>query len=433
MSAASFPGWTLSEAFKKIVPDEFFLALQDANVNADRAASFADGAMRRPDAQDGAGEILKAMTSSGVDLRRAKQNVYDRFRYSALRGDVIVTGFANDDGYHSVIPTQAWTELDGFLESRSAVGKRPDDAPDALLPDSAFLAVSIFPVLRAPIEVVVECLSSELLSTVLDRFFWSDPEALKIWNDRLRRGDRLPNDTPEVSSDRAVLLVLHQDARKMRREIDRVGVSGKLGLDATEDRSAASQYLDVLADRLAALGELIATEVVGLSGLDEALGKKINIDCTDIEAGRLLLCLGTGDFYRSDEGGGAIRNVRVTAPAVLVLETDKLEITTADNGSSDRDAPRDQKKRGAPDGWDWDAAISSAFVKMFSASNKDVARDIVHLKSLKHAYELIEEECAKQNKARPAYGTVEDKLKKNDKYKIIFKILSDVISSQNTS
>lgn len=374
MSSATFTGWTLSEAFEKIVPDEFFQALRDADANADRATSFA-GTVRMHEGSTKDGEVLRALRTTELNLQKAKQDIYSRFRYSARRGDVVVIGVASNSDYSSWIPPQVWTELDGFLENRSAVGRRPHDNPDALLPDGAFLSVSIFPVLRAPVEFTVECLSDELLSTVIDRFVWGDPETFKIWNDVLKRSDRLPNGIPEIASARGVLLALQQDAKKMRREIDRVGLARKLGLDDTEVDSTTGRYLDVLADRLAALGELIATDRIGLLGFDEDLSERITVHPVDIEAGRLLLCIGTGDLYRVGKSGGAIRDVRIVEPVVHGVAVVAAETGSASNSVTDDEGDevngdeiepgeidRDKSKGGSGGKFDWRSVIRSAII-----------------------------------------------------------------------
>ncbi len=333
MSTASFPGWALSEAFEKIVPDEFFEDLRRAEASFDHVISHVDTAARRSEIGTGALTAARTLNAASSMHRRAKQNIYDRFRKFALDGSVVVFGLygdEDDNGEISLIPPQLWHELDGFLENRSAVGKRPDDDPDALLPDTALVGINVFPVLHAPVSVATKLLSSEPLSTVIERFVWEDPEALKIWNDRLKRPGKLPNDTPEISSDSTALVALHIGRKAMLRELTRIELAGKLGLNDGAAGDTPTLYLNVVADRLAALGELIATARIGLIGLDDVSGEKVSIDPVDLEAGRLLLCLGTGDLYRPGDSGGAIRNVRIVEPSAA----SDLATTPADDDSS---------------------------------------------------------------------------------------------------
>lgn len=242
------------------------------------------------------------------------------------------------------IPPQHWIGINGFLIEGSIVGviansddvSGKDRGQAALRQEWSYHSVLVYPAVLAP--DAIEMVTGLSLADVVARFIWGDPEALKIRGDVLEYTDNLPNGTPDIVSDKGMVLALLRDAEEMRHELDRIGLASKLGLDVVEADGAASHYLDVLADRLAALGELIATDRIGLVGFDDDSGERVSINPVDLKAGRLLLCLGTGDLYRPGDGNPVIRNVRVVEPSAemeAVTSTENLsdESTADDDGA----------------------------------------------------------------------------------------------------
>ena len=308
-----------------------------------------------------------------LETENAPSAVLASLKQYAERGSISAWGILGAPIGSSVkIPSQYWIGINGFLIEGSIVGvvTNSDDAPEkdrkkvqaALRQEWSYHSVLIYPTLLAP--DAIEMVTGLSLADVVDRFIWGDPEAWKIRSDVLKCADNLPNDTPDIVPDKGMVLALQQDAKRMRQEIDRIGLAGKLGFDVVEAGDAASRYLDVLADRLAALGEMIATARIGLIGLDDVIGERVSLAPEDLEAGRLLLCLRTGDLYRPGDGNDAIKNVRIVEPSYVDATATTPNDDDAPSSFTEAAVPPEERRGGGPPPrWDFEDLGATILVR----------------------------------------------------------------------
>lgn len=339
----AFPGWTLAEAFERLVPEKILCRSREAWEHARSVNARVN---------DGTSWI----TTPGYDLDRAHRQsamlrqvqteagqlefaVFDHLRSLASHGKVAGFGIlGGTTGDAVAIRADQWAGFDGHMTEVSGVGWRSRSG--ALRITDSYFSVHLYPTLRAP--NAADLVAGSPLRALLEDNVFADAEAEKRLQDGLLSDGPPPKICLPQTGDAPLLVDLSGRVSYIRRQIADLNLVERVGLaTAFTGSDLADRWLDVVADRLVALSELIATSAVGFTGIVPGGAARDIIPSIVIETGQLLLCLTSGRLYDAeDRSAPAYDHVRTQAAAPSVANADKAPATfpTAQDRTPHNDA-----------------------------------------------------------------------------------------------
>ena len=346
-------GWTVDEALHFVVPEYLLEKARNDQAAVITARQRASSSRRRLSISDDVEAAKSQQRRERAAARTKAESVSAVLKHLfnlARRGEVSAFGIRGATiGAYEKIPQHqfaSFTEVNADISALFS-GK----LEDGTIADSfTYYCVTFYPPLLAPNSAAV--VTGRLLADVIDKFVWGDPEIGKIWCDGLGREGR-PGDCLIIQTDRSALIALHETPTAMRAELDRIQLGDRLGITGEiDDGWITGHFLDAIARRLAALGEMIAKGDVSLTGLAPDSDCRETIALVDVEAGRLLVDLATGDLFSATaKVKASYTKARLDAPSVVsmlqnsIAETSVVEQIDAEPSDIGYESDNDQ--------WPW--------------------------------------------------------------------------------
>lgn len=328
------------------------------------------------------------LQAENLDRISPRKDAFNRLRHLLRVGRLAATGVLGGDlrSPPVLMRPDHWDILNSFDEENSSVGAQAVGSSHGN--DDWFSSVRVYPILECPFRVQWLLLlhpERRNLGEILGEYVWNDPELTTVWSDQIGRQDHLEDVFPATLEELPAIW-LQRDGEALFRCLVDAGVAGALSISHPRDDENALQFFDILAGRLASLGELIAGGEVRLTGVADGDVCHRPIDPLDVERGRLLLRLPMGWLYELGGSRPAFTNVRLVAPVVVTEAVEPKGGTSSERIEEDEiklgEIALGTSANGRPVGQNWNDLIDTVIAKSLKGAYSDPIRSASDISSL---------------------------------------------------